>query len=239
MEQHFVNFLQKVRKTKNARFEAYRRMKRRKMSSNLSLCLLSFSMIVFNIFQLSPIFGKYHTSITFVTIILSALILAISLLVNNLNYGERELKYYQCGLALSRMEDELNQLKNQDENIKPDLLTKKISEYHDCLSGWGINHISTDHKIAILKDTIFKSILEELTQKLTQNGTKINNLKSCCILIKLFFNKSRHKIWRFLKIIWYSIWDVNILYWLMALIIPALGYFLIFQWNIFAEKTSL
>lgn len=158
---------------------------------------------------LSSLYAKVHTSITFVTIILSVLILAISLLVSNMNYGERELKYYQCGLELSRMEDEIA-FEMESSKMVFNLLSKKISQYHDCLSGWGINHINTDYKIAVLKEDLKQMSFEE------------NNIKkSLC-----------HKI----RIGVHSICDVNILYWLMAIVIPALGYLLIFQWNIFASK---
>lgn len=219
IRKHFEQFIQKVRKTKNARFEAYRRMKRRKMSSNLSISLLSFSMIVFNIFQLSPIYSQYHTSITFVTIILSALILSISLLINNMNYGERELKYYQCGLELSRMEDNLNLLKDENFPIDAKSLKEKIKQYHDCLSGWGINHISTDHKIALLKEKLYNNPSEEDRKNKDNDGWKASCGKK-------------------IKIGWYSILDVNILYWVLALAIPALGYFMIFVWNIFGDHKT-
>lgn len=129
--------------TMSARFEAYRRMKRRKISSTVSLALLSLSIIGYNILQLCTGFEKYNEVITAVTIMLSVFVLALSLLVSYLNYSEKEHKYYECGLKLSTLYDKITL--HATPSTPLEVVEKFFNEYDHILGECGVNHINIDN----------------------------------------------------------------------------------------------
>lgn len=204
----FRKLLRKLQTTKASRFEAYRRIRRRKLSSTVSVAFLSLSIICFNICQLLPGFEQYNNSISAVTIMLSSMVLVLSLLISNMCYGERELKYYQCSTRFSQLEDKLNIFLESPR--RPDLRYDEIyqtyfHDYHQIIEECGINHITKDyHKT-----------------KWNASGDDQNKLS--------WWQKS----WYWIE---WNILDVNTIYWLMAIIIPFIAGFVIFHLNTFSPQ---
>ncbi len=206
MTEQFKNFSERVYKTECARFEAYRRMKRRKLSSTVSLVILSLSIIVFNILQLCEQYEKYNEAITAVTIMLSVLVLALSLLVSYVNYSEKEHKYYECGLKLSRLCDKIDLVLSDSthSNLNNMYLAGLKAEYQSILAECGVNHISIDYSRG----------LQRIDKK---NGHNADWLKTT-------------ELW-----LQWNIFDVNFLYWILAFGIPLIAGLLIFNSSLFSE----
>lgn len=278
MEKEFRNFSNRVYTTECARFEGYRRMKRRKLSSTVSLALLSLSIIAFNILQLCDGYEEYNQSITAVTIMLSVLVLVLSLLVSYLNYSEKELKYYECGIKLSALCDEIDLVLSdpQKRQLNNECLRELKNKYQRIIGECGINHIAIDHKRALLRierngdrnDRQIKDPNEKANSKgsSTQNSgiPRSNdqendkhgsgNKESCCDKFINFLNslcakkkskdsskleKSKsHRPNRFCVWIEWNIFDVNFLYWLLAIGIPILAWMIIFKSQVFGPAQS-
>ncbi len=148
------NLIRKITITRDARFEAYRRMKRRKLSSTVSLAMLSLCIICFNIIQLLPDFKIYGDAITAVTIMLSALVLTMSLLVTGLSYSEKEHQYKECAMRLSKLIDnaDLEKDSTPDSNALSKLKYSTLNSYHSILAECPVNHIKIDYKRAMSRD---------------------------------------------------------------------------------------
>lgn len=208
MKSEYIKFKQRVYVTKCARFEAYRRMKRRKISSTVSLALLSISIIYFNVIQLCTKSGfeKYGEAITAVTIMLSVLVLALSLLVSYLNYSEREHKYYDCAMRLSNIGDrlDLTMCTGNENEMTLEKLNQFTNDYERILGECGVNHIAIDYKRAI-----------ERVKDGDTTSSQVSIPDKTCLWIE------------------WNILDVNFLYWVLAFIIPIVSGILIFNTTIF------
>ena len=191
MEEEFRKFSNRVYTTECARFEAYRRMKRRKLSSTVSLALLSLSIISFNVLQLCDDYQKYNEGITAVTIILSALVLVLSLLVSYVNYSEKEHKYYECGLRLSELDDRIDLVLSDPlhTQLNNAYLTKLKDDYQRILGECGVNHIAIDYKRGVRR----------IDKKAGKNY-------GVCEEVRIWLE--------------WNIFDVNFLYWILAFAIP-------------------
>ena len=244
MDNEFRKFSKRVYITECARFEGYRRMKRRKLSSTVSLALLSLSIIAFNILQLCDGYEKFNQRITAVTIMLSALVLVLSLLVSYLNYSEREMKYYDCGLKLSALCDEIDciLIDPEKKGLNNEELHTLKDKYQRIIGECGINHIAIDHKRAALRieNNVWRSSAKttpkpEEGDKPDDKGKKHmewNEVWTYCkapdiwmdLRSFIYHNATRLKVW-----IEWNILDVNFLYWLLALGIPILAAWIIFN----------
>lgn len=153
------NFERKASITRDARFEAYRRMKRRKLSSTVSLAMLSLCIIFFNILQLLEGFKQYNDNITATTIMLSALVLTMSLLVTSLNYSEKEHQYYECAVKLSRLVEKIRIINSTepDNNKKLRVFIALARKYHSIIAECPINHIGIDYKRALERNDGIRS----------------------------------------------------------------------------------
>lgn len=156
------NFERRVSITRDARFEAYRRMKRRKLSSTVSLAMLSLCIIFFNILQLLESFKEYNDSITATTIMLSSLVLTMSLLVTSLNYSEKEHQYYECAIKLSKLVDKIKIINNTtpEPKAKVRIFFTLARKYHSIIAECPINHIGIDYKRALERNDGIKSRCE-------------------------------------------------------------------------------
>lgn len=248
MKEQFNQFSNRVYITECARFEGYRRMKRRKLSSTVSLALLSLSIIVFNVLQLCDNYYCYNQSITAVTIMLSVLVLVLSLLVSYLNYSERELKYYECGLKLSSLCDEIDNIMNNPDqkDLSSETLGKLKDKYQRIIGECGINHIEIDHKRAELRILKKKSQSNKVNHDLEKN--KDDNTKGDKErLEKLGIYLISPETWRDARIcishkmkifrVWieWNLFDVNFLYWILAFGIPVLAWYIIFESDVFGK----
>ena len=235
-------------------------MKRRKLSSTVSLALLSLSIIVFNILQLCDGYEEYNQPITAVTIMLSVLVLVLSLLVSYLNYSEREMKYYDCGLKLSALCDEIDLVLIDPQHVlmTNEELRRLKDKYQRIIGECGINHIAIDHKRAMLrieKKAINKSQQDnpnagdngnaDNTTPETPNPDNVAPRADCCEQIinflKYLISRKETKTFsynrqnRFMIWIEWNLLDVNFLYWILAFGIPVLAWFIIFKSHVFWE----
>lgn len=231
----FEDLLRRLRTTKAARFEAYRRIRRRKLSSTVSVAFLSLSIICFNIAQLLPGFSQYNDSISAVTIMLSSMVLVLSLLISNLSYGERELKYYQCSTKFSQLEDRLNIFLESAQ--RPDfkyseLYTNYFAEYHQIIEECGINHIPKDYHKATLR-TYGQEQQPKGDGGTGGSGTGGSGTPRKTAKIRNAISRGWHhlRIWTE----WYIL-DINTVYWLLAILIPCIAGYLIFHCNLFAPN---
>lgn len=150
----------KIWNTKNARFTAYRRMKRSRVSSTVTLALLSAQIIAINLLVFTNYFKKYSNRITIITIILSVFILVVSLLITQLQYDNREKNYHSCGIELDLLNQNLKLKMEESNNI---LLAEKkdlLNDYYIIIQKYNLNHTEFDHlwatkKNANKKDSFF------------------------------------------------------------------------------------
>ena len=193
----------KVWKTKNARFIASKRMKRSHNSSTVSVALLSASIIAVNMLAFLKVSEDAKTIITIVTIILSTFALVMSLLITHLRYEYRENNYHQCGIELDRL--------NQHLKIR-------ISEL--CVDNNNVDEIVSPNEDNLKYLDEYNTILN----KYNLNHTDFDYNYSS---IKAESNKD-HKWWKlFYYWLRWNIFDINTLYWLLA-IIPIWGVLIAF-----------
>lgn len=193
----------KIWLTKQARFCAYRRMKRSRVSSTMATTLLPVDVLAINLIAFLPSqqCPKIQTNITVLTIILSVFILAMSLLVYLLDYSSREKNYHNCGVDLTNLNDKLRfEIKSMTSD-KPEQQVKCINEqyladYQIIISKYNLNHSEFDY--------IYTSLQNK------ESDIKSNRVK---------------KFWyKYLR--WY-IFDVNTLYLLLSILpIIVIGYYL-------------
>lgn len=217
-------------------------MKRRKLSSTVSLALLSLSIIAFNVLQLCEGYERFNQSITAVTILLSVLVLVLSLLVSYLNYSEREMKYYECGLKLSALCDEIDNI-IADPNkayLYIGTLSYLKDKYQRIIGECGINHIAIDHKRAVLRIGRNGSKSEKPSSN-SENKDQHNwkdfitslqtwkeigtSMKSMLMRIRVWFE--------------WNIFDVNFLYWILAFGMPVMCWYLIFKSQVFTNSLPM
>lgn len=184
----------KIWTTKNARFLAAKRMNRRRVSSTVSVALLSASIIAVNLLAFLDTDSDQKTMITIVTVVLSVFALVMSLLITLLRYEFRENNYHQCGIDLDHLNqnlkiriDELAKGQhNSDEIQSPkEDNTKFLKEYFDILKKYSLNHSELDYLYASIKAEEDKS------------------------------QKCFRRFWLWFR---WNVLDVNIIYWLVALV---------------------
>ena len=151
----------KIWRTKNARFIASKRMKRRHNSSTVSVALLSVSIIAVNMLAFLNISEIDKTVINIVTVVLSTFALVMSLLINHLRYEYREDNYHRCGIELDhlnqRLKIRISELcvgnNNVNEIVSPnDDNLKYLDEYNAILSKYNLNHTEFDYKYSLIKN---------------------------------------------------------------------------------------
>lgn len=193
----------KIWLTRNARFNAAKRMKRNHISSTASVALLSASVIAVNLLAfIDGTCKSDKTLITIASVILSTFALVMSLLIALLRYESREDNYHQCGMELEnlnqkiciRIEELTLNGANPDNIVSPKEDNLKYQgDYVSILRKYNLNHTMFDYEYGGLSDTS----------------------KS----------PSSRTIW-WLRLRMY-IFDVYILYWLIALL-PMIAIFYIF-----------
>lgn len=138
----------KVEKTAKSRFESYRRMRRNRIWSNITLAIFSFYIIVINSLVFIEPFKSHNDVITLVTIFMSTFILIMSLLVGQRQYESRERTYHECGKKLSYLKDRIA----LDLEEKQELSYKEkevfLEQYNEILNQYNLNHVEFDYKWA-------------------------------------------------------------------------------------------
>lgn len=184
----------KIWTTKNARFMAAKRMHRRHVSSTVSMALLSASVIAVNLLAFLNISEAQKTMITIVTVVLSVFALVMSLIITLLRYESHENNYHQCGIELDQL--------NQRLKIRIEELTKGQPKVDEIQSPTEDNTKYLDEYSGILK-------------KFNLNHSELDFLYSSMLSVKSKQQGMFKRIWCWFR---WNVWDVNILYWLIAVV---------------------
>lgn len=173
---------------------AAQRMRRSQNSSTASVALLSASIIGVNMLAFLNVSDSDKTLITIATVVLSILALVMSLLVGQLRYEYRANNFQQCG----------RELENLNQRLKI-----RIQEILSTASNKNVVTSPKEDNDKYLEE--YKSILE----RYNLNHTEFDYQYS---LMKAEADKE-HGFWKPL-IYWlkWNIFDVNILYWLIAIV---------------------
>lgn len=135
----------KIWQTKQARFEASRRMRRNHRYSFAAVSLLSVYIIALNLIVFTPIIKDEQSNIiTVATIVLSVFALVLSLMVSILQYERREYTYHQCGESLRILNDQI-QIRLNDNNIATSEIENFLEQYTRILEASNLNHARKDH----------------------------------------------------------------------------------------------
>jgi len=200
---YLQNLSDKIWLTRNARFNAAKRMKRNHISSTAAVALLSASVIAVNLLAFVSNVTEYQkTIITIVSVILSTFALVMSLLIALLRYQWREENYHLCGMELEDLNQQIqihiDELKAKttnkekvDSSTEDNLRFQK--KYSDILKKHGLNHTIFDYKYGSLND----------------ERQRFNKTTRCYLYLRMYF------------------FDVNLLYWAIA-IIPIIVIFILF-----------
>ena len=205
MTMYLKRLSDKIWLTRNARFNAAKRMKRNHISSTAAVALLSASVIAVNLLAfLDGVSESNKTLITIASVVLSTFALVMSLLVALLRYEWREDNYHQCGLELENLNqriciriDELtaNAFNKDDVASSSDENLEYQKAYASILKQYNLNHTKFDYDYGRLSDT----------------SKQLSCLESIILNLRMY------------------IFDVYMLYWLIA-IAPMIGIFF-FLWH--------
>lgn len=131
MEQEVNRWYKKLWETKGSRFVAARRLELHDKFSTITVSLISVYIISLNLLILIPESKRNiilsDINITYSTICLSILVLAVSLIIASRNYKMRADKYHECGRRIDKIYDEVCIWKNTS-NIPTQYDIAKISE---------------------------------------------------------------------------------------------------------------
>lgn len=136
----------KIWATKNSRFVANKRIKRRRYGSFALLSLFSVFIVGINLLVFIPIFQIKGTEITILTIIVSTLILVGNQLMVLANYQKREDDYLKCGKELDALNQKLQI--EIDSNPKPskENQIEWVDKYQNILNIYEENHTDLDYE---------------------------------------------------------------------------------------------
>lgn len=198
----------KIWATKNARFTASRRMHRNKISSVAAVSMLSASIIAINLFAFLPNKNcdtNFSTYITLSTIVLSVFTLVISALINQLDYANRENNFHRCGIDLDMLNQQIK-ISIAESQIKPEIEKETndqfLSKYKNILTQYNLNHTPFD---------------DQYSRYIVERKKYVFIWKEC-----LHYKNLRYYLRSIKYFVRWNIWDVYILYWMIA-IIPIVG----------------
>lgn len=184
----------KIWLTRNARFNAAMRMKRNHISSTAAVALLSASVIAVNLLAfISSVTEDQKILITIASVVLSTFALVMSLLIALLRYQWREDNYHQCGMELEDL--------NQHVQIRIDELTSNVINKDEIVSSKEDN---------MRYQEVYTNILKNYSLNHTTFDYKYGSL----------YDDSRQidkidKFWLYLR---KNLFDVYLLYWVIAII---------------------
>jgi hypothetical protein len=129
-------------RTKGARFNACRRLLKNQKVFTFVTASSSIHLLSINILQLSDLITLSENQsewLSFISIILSIIILAYSLAVSGEEYGLKSEKYHSCGIELDKVYTQLQLI-----GSNPDELMNVTNQYHQCLEKYMLNHDVVD-----------------------------------------------------------------------------------------------
>lgn len=141
----------RIYKTRDARFNAAKRMARSGKASKACEALLSASIIGISLIAMQM--DDVHTVqlISGMTIVLSTFVLVFSLLLGYLAYDRRYENYHRCGQELARIYHELDNLccENLTEEECHRALDDFTNRYEDIVKNYNLNHIEIDYQYGL------------------------------------------------------------------------------------------
>lgn len=183
----------KVWATKNSRFIASKRMNRSRKSSMISVALLSASIIAANMLVFFNQGKVCSTTITVVTVILSTFSLVMSLLITLLRYEYREDNYHQCGLELENL--------NQRIKLKISELIRANGGVEDIESPMDENEkFLSEYNDILKKYNLNHTDFDYKYSKWIANDNENCKFNTACYWLR------------------WNVFDVYMIYWLIALI---------------------
>lgn len=143
------DFSNTIYKTMNARFTAFRRMKRNRDASRVAETMFSASIIAISLIALLEKEAVHTAEISIFTIILSTFLLVFSHLFSSLNYNKRMENYHDCGNKLNYL---YRQIYRDMNYYSEDELKEKYQDYLDqyeqILREFNLNHSLFDYQYA-------------------------------------------------------------------------------------------
>lgn len=149
------NLIEKVRSTRDARFNAYRRMKKNHIWSTIAVTVASTMIIVISLVSLED-GATSNTYTTIITVGMSIVVLVMSLFISLMKYEWKANNYHACGLDLSelliKMEcDEYFCRENYEKHRWKEKYEKHIDEYSLILRRYNLNHNPSDADFGMIK----------------------------------------------------------------------------------------
>ena len=144
-------FLEKIRKTKGARFNAHRRLLAKHRSSQFALAILTIYVIAASVLALTLIDSNKENLIPTVnaaTIVASVFILVQGILETAKHYHLRAFQMLQCGERISAIYDELFN-KRIVGDISVSEFLKYVKKYDRIITDFSENHAEIDYLLFI------------------------------------------------------------------------------------------
>jgi hypothetical protein len=129
-------------RTKGARFNAHRRLLKNQKVFTFVTAFSSIHLLSISILQLTDLVKLSEAQsdwLSFISIVLSIIILAYSLAVSGEEYGLKSEKHHSCGIELDKVNTRL-QLIGSSSNELADI----ANQYHQCLEKHMLNHDVVD-----------------------------------------------------------------------------------------------
>lgn len=150
---------QKIWKTKGSRFIAHKRLGNLNQFSNYSIAINSTYVIVLSILSLNQFqkFSRLDSNLlSLLTLFLSVLIIAISVIEGSKSYKSKADSQHQCGKELNKIYEKLIQIKDSyetNEEIKKEVNLLGI-EYQNIIDKYPENHLTLDYQMFLLENNI-------------------------------------------------------------------------------------
>lgn len=192
------NLADRIYKTKDARFNAAKRMARSGKASKACEALLSASIIGISLIAMQMDDVHIVRLISGMTIVLSTFVLVFSLLLGYLAYDRRYDNYHRCGQELARIYHELDNLccENLPEEECHKVLDNFTNRYEEIVKTYNLNHIEIDYLYGLSTNSHF----------------------------------SMSRFCKFVKWCRFNVFDVYMLYWLLAIVpIGAIVYYYVME----------
>jgi hypothetical protein len=137
-----TKIMNRIWRTKGCRFNAYRRLSKKNSVLTFVTSFSSIHLLAIGILQLTTLItlsNKQSQLLSFISIILSIIILAYSLIENGKEHGLKSERHHLCGIDLGRIYTQLELLTKEDTAeiaklaTSYDLVTKKYLLNHETI----------------------------------------------------------------------------------------------------------
>lgn len=159
MNRLLVALYERAMKTRDARFEAARRMDRCNSYSIACIAFLSLEIIAINIFQLVGTDDSWDKYVSATTIFLSVFALVLSMIVNQAQYSLKCSQYRLCALSLDELCYAINRELKSNQSITKEIVARYESDYISIRKESNLNHRQCDYRWASRSTEFIKNAL--------------------------------------------------------------------------------